>query len=92
MQARREMLREGIFSKVKSVEAMSTGYQLTFNEPIEFSNELLEFVNFERDCCAGFTFALVFEPNNKASHLQLYGSKEIKEELRGAFVELGVIK
>lgn len=79
-----------IFSKAKSINTLKDGYDIVFNEPKEFSNELMEMVNFERGCCSGFTWALVFEPNNKATHLQVYGSKQIKEEMRNAFKSFGL--
>lgn len=78
--------------KIAKVEELETGYDLTFQESIEYSQELLEFINFERKCCSNFSFALIFEPNNRATHLQMYGSKEIKEELKDGFIELGFLK
>lgn len=83
-------LSKNIFSKVKSINTFKDGYDIVFNEPKEFSLELIEMVNFERSCCSGFTWALVFEPNNKATHLQVYGSKKIKEEIGNAFKSFGI--
>jgi hypothetical protein len=83
-------LSKTIFSKAKSINSLKDGYDIVFNEPKEFSNELLEMVNFERSCCSGFTWALVFEPDNKATHLQVYGSKKIKEEMGNAFKSFGL--
>lgn len=83
-------LSKTIFSKAKSINSLKNGYDIVFNEPKEFSNELMEMVNFERSCCSGFTWALVFEPNNKATHLQVYGSKQIKAEMRNAFKSFGL--
>lgn len=78
--------------KIVKVEELETGYDLIFHESIEYSTELLEFINFERGCCSNFSFALIFEPNNIATHLQMYGSKEIKEEIKDGFIELGFLK
>lgn len=89
---RKGQLQSGIISKIAKVEELKTGYDLIFYEPIEYSTELLEFINFERGCCSSFTYALIFEPNNKATHLQMYGSKDIKEEIGKGFRELGLIK
>lgn len=83
-------LSKTIFSKAKAINSLKDGYDIVFNEPKEFSTELLEMVNFERSCCSGFTWALVFEPNNKATHLQVYGSKQIKKEMGNAFKSLGL--
>jgi hypothetical protein len=83
-------LSKTIFSKAKVINPLKDGYDIVFNEPKEFSLDLLEMVNFERGCCSGFTWALVFEPDNKATHLQVYGSKKIKEEMGNAFKSFGL--
>ena len=87
---RGDTLSKTIFSKAIAINAFKDGYDIVFNEPKEFSNELLEMVNFERSCCSGFTWALVFESNNKATHLQVYGSEQIKTEMRNAFKSFGL--
>lgn len=92
MSERKEFLQSTMAKKIAKVEELETGYDLIFHEPIEYSLELLEFINFERGCCSNFSFALIFEPDNKATHLQMYGSKEIKEEIRKGFIELGFLK
>lgn len=83
-------LSKAIFSKATSINSLKDGYDIVFNESKEFSTELMEMVNFERSCCSGFTWALVFEPNNKATHLQVYGSKQIKDEMGNAFKSFGL--
>lgn len=92
MTDRKEFLQATMAKKIAKVEELETGYDLIFHEPVEYSNELLEFINFERGCCSNFSFALIFEPHNKATHLQMYGSKEIKKELKNGFIELGFLK
>lgn len=87
---RSDTLSKTIFSKAKVIKQLKTGYDITFNEPKEFSLQLIEMVNFERSCCSGFTWALVFDPNNGATHLLVYGSKSIKEEMRNAFKSFGI--
>ena len=89
---RKAFLQTTMTKKIREVKELETGYDLVFNEPKEFSKELLDFINFERSCCSNFSFALLFEPNEKATHLQIYGSKEIKQELATGFKELGLIK
>jgi len=85
-------LSKTIFSKATAVIPLKDGYDIVFNEPREFSVALLEMVNNERSCCSGFTWALVFEPNDKATHLQVYGSKKVKEEMGNAFKAFGLAK
>lgn len=92
MMERKSFLQSSMAKKIERVEELETGYDLVFTQPKEYSAELLEFINFERSCCSSFSFALIFEPSNKATHLQIYGSKEIKAELAGGFKELGFIK
>jgi hypothetical protein len=92
MVERKNFLQSTMSKKIAKVEELETGYDLIFNEPKEYSQELLKFINFERGCCSSFSYALIFEPNNKATHLQIYGSKEIKTELAKGFKELGLLK
>lgn len=94
MVSRKEELtsKYGMFLKVKEVIELKDGYDLVFNEPKEFSQTLLDFINFERSCCSNFSFALEFEPYEKATHLKIYGSKSIKQEMKNGLTELGVIK
>ena len=92
MEGRKKFLLETMAKKIVRTEELETGYDMIFQEPIEYSKELLEFINFERGCCSGFSFALIFEPDNKATHLQMYGSKEIKEELKSGLKEVGFLK
>jgi hypothetical protein len=86
-----EKLKVNLFKKAKSVIELNDGYDFVFVEPIEFSNQLFEVINFERVCCPYFTWGLIFEPQNKAMHLQIYGSEAIKEELRLVLKDLGLI-
>jgi hypothetical protein len=93
LQERKKELREkGIFLKVQKIQELPDGYDFVFNEPKEFSIEILNFINFERSCCTNFSFAIEFEPNNRATHLKIYGSKAIKLELEKGFSELLQIK
>lgn len=89
---RKAFLQSTISKKIKEVKELETGYDLIFHEPKEYAAVLLDFINFERGCCSSFTYGLIFEPNNKATHLQIYGSKAIKEELSKGLKELGLIK
>jgi hypothetical protein len=88
---RKQELKNSIVQHINRVEELEMGYDFIFVEPADYSIELLEFINFERGCCSSFTYALIFEPNNKATHLQIYGSAAIKEELRLGFGELGLV-
>ena len=84
--------KKSIFQKIEKVIELKDGYDLVFVQSKEFSYQLLDFINFERNCCSNFSYALEFEPNEKATHLKVYGSKAIKSEMKNGFNELGVIK
>jgi len=79
-----------IFSKAISVEEIKTGYDFAFKESFAFSSELLEFVKMEQGCCGSFTYGLVFDPDKKTIHLQIYGSKKIKKQIAQMIPMLGV--
>jgi hypothetical protein len=89
---RMKKLKGVFFDRIKEIKELETGYDLIFKEDIEYSKELIEIINVERQCCSGMTWALVFDPNNSATHVQVYGSKEIKEEWRNALKEVKLIK
>jgi hypothetical protein len=87
---RAEKLSVQIFQRAKKLIELKNGWDIIFHEPIEFANDLIEMINFERVCCPYFHWSLIFEPENRAIHLQIYGSDLIKEELRNAFSDLEV--
>ncbi len=74
---RRASIRKELFSKSTKVQELSNGFEWTFPGQDELSAKLLEFVNFERDCCAFFTFSLTFSPDKKNIKLAITGEKEI---------------
>lgn len=75
-------LKEGLFKDISEIKEMSDGFELIFAKNIEYSLKIIEFINFERECCPGFTFSLYFEPNAGPIHLLIYGSNEVKEILK----------
>lgn len=76
-------LREEIFTpaKVSAIEQRKDGYCYIYSQPVDFSLKLVEFINFERKCCSGFSFALEFEPEEGPIILHIYGSGQIRELL-----------
>ncbi len=75
-------IKKEIFSKSIRNKELKDGMEFTFQEPKEFNQTLLEFIEFERGCCKDFTFALHFEPRNGAVTLRMTGSSEIKEMIK----------
>lgn len=85
---RGQELRSGLLKKVKGISELPNGYELHFKDSEDLASELLEFIRFEQGCCANFSFALVFPPDHTHIGLQLYGDKEVKEELGNALRQL----
>ncbi len=78
---RMEKLGKTIFKDIDSIQDVDDGFVMVFNKPIEYSKKLLEFINFERECCTSLSFGLNFEPNQGPIHLKIIGSKEMKEQV-----------
>jgi hypothetical protein len=77
--ARSKELKKLLFPKVQSTKELKDGYALIFNNEEKLTFLLLEFINFERNCCPPFRFVLQFEPNQGPIELHMTGSPEIKE-------------
>lgn len=82
---RLQYLREEIFTleNVSSIKKLKDGYEYIYEQPIDFSLKLVEFINLERSCCQGFKFSLQFEPEEGPISLQIHGSEKIRELLKG---------
>lgn len=74
---RSKKIKQELLSKSTAVNELPDGVEWIFDASNETANRLVDFVNFERDCCAFFTFALVFTPDKKNIRLQITGEKEI---------------
>ena len=83
-------LKDNLFKRITYVKELPDGYDLVFKEKIEFSNELIEFVNFERVCCPSFTFSMNFEPQGGPIHLEIKGSKGIKDMIAFGLKEYNI--
>jgi hypothetical protein len=80
---RLQYLRGEIFSpnKVSDLIPLEAGYKYIYNQPVDFSLKLVEFINFERKCCPSFRFAIEFEPEEGPIALKIYGSEQIRDLL-----------
>jgi hypothetical protein len=72
-----------IFQSVQQVKELADGYALSFPGTAEWANNLIQFINFERECCQFFTFALVFEQQLGAIWLQIRGPEGVKGMVEG---------
>lgn len=86
-------LKENFYPKLHSINELETGYELVFANPSAEFFETIQYVfNEETKCCPSFSLALVVEPHKKFVRYQYYGSKAIKQEMKDAFIYLGLIK
>lgn len=74
---RSKEIKQDLLSKSSTVNELPDGFEWVFDASNETANRLIDFVNFERDCCAFFTFTMVFTPDKKNIRLQITGEKEI---------------
>ena len=62
---------------------LSDGYELRFPGSAEWAQRLAAFIEFERECCAFFTFELVFQPQHGPISLRLRGPDGVKDFIKG---------
>lgn len=68
-----------IFAHTEEMRELPDGYAFRFPANAEWATKLTAFILFERECCAFFTFELVFAPNRGPLWLQLRGGEGVKE-------------
>ena len=78
---RHEHLQKGLFSRVAETTELPDGRAYQFPGDEETARELVEFINFERHCCAFSTFELHFAPEHGPITLSLHGPEGIREFL-----------
>lgn len=76
--ARRNQLTQTLFAQIEQVTELADGYQFHFPADDPTAEALLEFVKFERVCCAFIHFGLLFNPPQEQIILQLTGGVEVK--------------
>lgn len=69
------------FSKATVIKELPDGYDLIFPHSAELAAELNDIAQFERQCCASFTWEVVEEAAQKQVHLKVFGSQAVKKEL-----------
>ncbi|MBX7151917.1 hypothetical protein K1X84_09780 [bacterium] len=74
---RSKEIKQELLSKSTDVNELTDGFEWIFDASDETANQLIDFVNFERDCCAFFTFTMIFPPDKKIIRLQITGEKDI---------------
>ena len=79
---RREALASDIFKDVQQRDELPDGYAFRYPGDEAWARRLLEFIMFERRCCAFMTFELLFEPGQGSIWLRLRGAAGVKEFIR----------
>ena len=67
-----------LFQQAEASQELEDGYKFRFPGTDDWADQLLDFIKFERRCCAFFTFALSFEPNQGYIWLSLHGANGVK--------------
>ena len=83
---RRAEIAAGVFAQVEAVEELPDGFAFRFATTNESARELLDFMLYERECCAFLNFELVFERGHGATWLRMRGGEDVKSFVRAAFV------
>ena len=85
---RRETTIATLFQQAIARQELDDGYRFCFPGTDEQADELLNFIKFERHCCAFFTFELSFEPNQGNIWFILRGGDGVKAFIQ-AELEIG---
>ena len=88
-QRRRKVLASDIFKDVQQTDELADGYAFRYPGDETQAARLLEFIIFERKCCAFMTFELLFEPGQGSIWLRLRGAAGVKEFIRDEMEMLG---
>lgn len=72
-----------LFAGAEETTELSDGYELRFPGSAEWARRLADFIASERECCAFFTFELVFQPQQGPISLRLRGPEGVKDFVKG---------
>ena len=76
-------LHQTIFKKVDKAVERTTSYELIFQKPDSLlSDELIEFIKFERLCCPWLMFQVTYQPEDGPISLKMGNSAETKEMVK----------
>jgi len=75
---RREDTIASLFQQAEARQELEDGYAFRFPGTDAQADHLLDFIKFERRCCAFFTLDLSFEPNQGHIWLSLRGGDGVK--------------
>ena len=84
--ARRRAEVAALVRRAQAVAETSCGVMLTYAGDDDTARALLDFVLFERRCCAQFTYQLRFAPDQSRMQLEVDGPAELAESVRAWLV------
>ena len=74
-----------LLAGVEETLELDDGYELRFPGTADWTRQLSEFIAFERECCAFFTFELLFEQQRGPIRLRLRGPEGVKDFVSNMF-------
>lgn len=83
---RKEILQKEIFSQVKKVEEIETGYIFYFKYEEIFLMKMTDYAIAENNCCPFFTFETKLHSKNDVS-LKITGSEQAKEMIKMTLID-----
>lgn len=85
--ARYSQLSEALLQGIDERRELPDGYSFRINNGRMTTDQLVEWVNLERQCCPFFRFQILWEPENGPVWLHLIGSQGVKDFI---LVEFGL--
>lgn len=83
---RKNQIREQLFSRVKNVEEIETGYNFFFDYDPDLILKLTDWIITENSCCPFFTFNTTLHGENNV-RLQMTGPEKAKELIKSLIVD-----
>ncbi len=79
---RRRVAAADVFGRALRVHELEDGVRLEYAGGDEVARQLLDFVLFERHCCAQLSYALRFEPDHETVMLEIDGGERFGAAIR----------
>lgn len=77
-----------LIAQSSSVRETEAGVALTFDGSLDTANAVVDFTLAERECCAKFTYTIVFQPRGSAIELRIAATDSLVEPLKGLYLGL----
>src|SRR5581483_7994740 len=75
-----------LFKQAMQMSELTDGYAFCFPDEDRLATQLLEFIQFEKNCCPFFTFELAFEAQHGPIWLRLRGPDGVKAVISEEFL------